>query len=152
LDFGYNNPTALVECTLADNVLYWRELLYETKLTNADLIERLKSLATKGVTIVADSAEPQRIEEIRRAGFQIEAAFKGHKDTIDFVKSKPLRIHENSANLLREIKRYSWKTDKSGKVTDEVVKFDDHALDAARYGSFRFNASPRTVEIGWTEI
>jgi phage terminase large subunit len=40
---------------------------------------------------------------------------------------------------LREIKRYSWKTDKNGTLLDDVVKFDDHALDAARYASYRFN-------------
>ena len=54
-------------------------------------------------------------------------------------KSKPLRVHPASANILREIKRYSWKQDKDGNITDEVVKFDDHTLDAGRYASFHFN-------------
>ncbi len=140
LDFGYNNPTALCKVTMLDNTLYWREMLYESKLTNADLIERLKTFPElKGRLIIADAAEPQRIEEISRAGFRIQPAFKLVKDTVDFVKSKPLRILETSGNLLREIKRYSWKTDKSGTLTDEVVKFDDHLLDAGRYASFYFN-------------
>lgn len=140
LDFGYNNPTALTETILYDNTLYWRELLYQTKLTNADLIERLKTFPElKGAQIVADSAEPARIEEIQRAGFKIESAYKDREDTIDFVKSKPLRIHEGSENLLREIKRYSWKTDKNGNILDEVVKFDDHLLDAGRYSSYKLH-------------
>lgn len=140
LDFGFNNPSSLVEVTFYDNTLYWRELLYESKLTNADLINKLKGIPElRGQLIVADSAEPQRIEEIRRAGFRIQPAYKIHKDTIDFVKSKPLRIHSESGNLLREVKRYSWKQDKNGVLLDEVVKFDDHALDAGRYASFYFN-------------
>jgi phage terminase large subunit len=140
LDFGYNNPSSLVEITMDDNTLFWREMLYQSKLTNADLIEKLKTFPElKDGLIIADSAEPQRIEEIERAGFKIQPAFKLVKDTVDFVKSKPLRIHNESANLLREIKRYSWKTDKNGVLLDEVVKFDDHALDAGRYGSFYFN-------------
>ena len=140
LDFGFNNPSALVEVTFHDNTLYWRELLYKSGLTNADLINRLKAIPEpRGKQIIADSAEPQRIEEIKRAGFRIAPAFKIVKDTVDFVKSKPLRVHAESANILREIKRYSWKTDKEGRLLDEVVKFDDHTLDAARYGSFYFN-------------
>lgn len=140
LDFGYNNPTALTETILYDNTLYWREMLYQTKLTNADLIEKLKTFPElKNAQIVADSAEPARIEEIGRAGFKIEAAYKDREDTIDFVKSKPLRIHEGSENLLREIKRYSWKTDKNGLVLDEVVKFDDHLIDAGRYSSYKLH-------------
>jgi phage terminase large subunit len=140
LDFGYNNPSALVEVTHYDNGLYWREMLFGAKLTNADLIAKLKRIPElRNKLIIADSAEPQRIEEIKRAGFRIQPAFKVVKDTVDFVKSKPLFIHEQSGNILREVKRYSWKTDKEGNVLDEVVKFDDHTLDAGRYASFYFN-------------
>lgn len=141
LDFGYNNPSALVEVIYYDNMLYWKERLYESKLTNNDLIAKLKleSDVVNGTTI-ADCAEPQRIEEMNRAKLKAEPAFKAVKDTIDFVKSRPLRIHEDSVNLLREIKRYSWKKDsKTEKLTDDPVKFDDHCLDAGRYASWRFN-------------
>jgi phage terminase large subunit len=140
LDFGYNNPTALIEVTMRDNELFWRELLYQTKLTTSDLIEKLKTFPQlKGCEIIADSAEPKTIEEISLAGFNIQAAYKDVEDTVDFIKSKPLRIHKESTTLLREIKRYSWKTDKNGKLMDEVVKFDDHLIDAGRYGSYKFN-------------
>lgn len=132
LDFGYNNPTALIETKLYDGDLYWREMLYQTKLTTADLIEKLKEFPelTGGGLIVADSAEPKTIEEIQRAGFRIMAAYKDVKDTILRVKKYPLKIHEGSANLLREIKKYSWKTDKNGAVLDDVIKFDDHCFIA----------------------
>lgn len=137
LDFGYNNPTALVEVTLHDNVLYWREMLYESKLTNSDLVERLKGFSELSErTIIADSAEPNRIEEISRAGFKIEPANKAVKDGIDFVKAHPLRIDGSGENLLREVKRYAWKLARDGKPTDDVVKFDDHLMDAARYASY----------------
>lgn len=141
LDFGFNNPTSLVEVTEYDRSLFWREMLYQSHLTNADLIEELKKIPElKRYTILADSAEPQRIEEIKRAGFKIVPAFKSIEETVDFVKSRPLFVHEGSANILREIKKYSWKTDqKTGLILDEVVKFDDHAMDAGRYGSFHFN-------------
>lgn len=139
LDFGYNNPTAVTEVTFYDDALYWRERLYQTKLTNPDRIEQFKEKDIAG-RFIADSAEPASIEEIQRAGFSIDAAYKIVKDTIDFVKSKPLFIHAESTNLLREIKRYSWKKDpRTEKLLDEVVKFDDHLMDAGRYASWIFN-------------
>jgi phage terminase large subunit len=146
LDFGYNNPSALTETILYDGNLFWREMLYQTKLTTADLIEQLKTFPElrKG-RIIADSAEPKTIEEIRRAGFQIEPAYKVVKDTIDFIKSKPLRVHESSVNLIRELKRYSWKTDKNGIILDEVVKFDDHLIDGGRYASYKLH-EPKYAE------
>lgn len=150
LDFGYNNPSALVEVIFYDNTLYWKERLYESKLTNNDLIGKLKldKDVVNGTTI-ADCAEPQRIEEMNRAKLKTDPAFKAVKDTIDFVKSKPLRIHEDSVNLLREIKRYSWKKDpKTEKLTDDPVKFDDHCLDAGRYASYTFNEKPRVIVKG----
>lgn len=151
LDLGYNNPTALIETKLYDDELYWREMLYQTKLTTADLIEQLKTFKElKDGWIIADSAEPKTIEEISRAGFNIKPARKGPgsvKHTIDFVKSKPLRVHNGGANILREIKRYSWKTDKkTGKVLDEVVEFDNHAMDGGRYGSDELHAPGQDVE------
>lgn len=154
LDFGYNNPTALVEVTMRDDELYWREMLYQTKLTTADLIEKLKVMPELGgrAEIVADSAEPKTIEEISRAGFNIRPAYKNVKDTVDFIKSKPLRVESGSSNLLREIKRYSWKVDKNGKTLDEVVKFDDHLMDAARYASYGFNERKRKVQVAYVEI
>jgi phage terminase large subunit len=39
-------------------------------------------------------------------------------------------------NVQKEIKSYKWKTDKDGKVLDEPVKFNDHSMDALRYGVF----------------
>lgn len=140
LDFGYNNPVALIEITENDNCLYWRELLYRSKLTNEDLIEILRQMPeiTGRSKIIADAAEPKSIEDLNRAGFFVTPAYKIVQDTIDFIKSRPLFIDANSPNLLREIKRYSWKSDKDGKLMDEVVKFDDHLMDSARYGSWHF--------------
>ena len=145
LDFGYNKPTALVEVTLYDNVLYWKELLYESKLTNSDLIAKLKTFRFEG-PIIADCAEPNRIEEISREGFNIQPANKAVKDGIDFVKSHPLRIDTSGTNLTREIKRYAWKLDKvSQKPTDEPVKFDDHLMDAGRYASYSLAGPPKVT-------
>lgn len=139
LDFGYNNPSALMEVTEWENTLHWRELLYKSKLTNSDLIAELKLIPEcHKYTIFADCAEPDRIAEICQAGFDCQPAYKIHKTTIDYVKSKPLKILESSGNALREAKKYSWKTDKDGNIIDgEVVDFDNHAMDGGRYASYQ---------------
>ena len=62
VDFGFENPTVVLHCGIIENKLYIDELLYETHLTNSDLIDRLKEMPR--LDIYADSAEPQRIEEI----------------------------------------------------------------------------------------
>lgn len=136
-DFGYNVPSALLEIGFYENAVYWDELLYETKLTTQDFIERLKGLkVSKTAPIYCDNAEPKTIEEICRAGYNAKPADKDVTEGIRKVKSKPLFITKRSVNLIKEIKSYKWRTDKNGKVLDEPVKFMDHACDAGRYGTF----------------
>lgn len=137
LDFGFNNPSALLEVGIKDMELYLRELLYETHLTNEDLIEKLKKLIPdRARCIYADSAEPARIEEIQRAGFNIYPAEKSVKDGIDFVKRQKLHILKESANLIKEIGGYKYKEDKNGNVLEEPLKFRDHLMDALRYAVY----------------
>lgn len=133
LDFGYNNPSALVDIRVRDGEYYLKEKLYQTRLTNTDLIEKLKDLVDRDAMIYADSSEPARIEEIARVGFNIEGASKSVKDGIDFIKSRKLHVDRNSVNLINELRSYKYKEDRDGNVFDEPVKFRDHILDAARY-------------------
>lgn len=137
LDFGYNVPTALIDIEFYEEAVYWDELLYETKLTTGDLIERLNGLGiSKRSPIYCDNAEPKTIEELCRAGYNAKPADKDVTEGIRKVKSKPLYITRRSVNTLKEIRSYKWKLDKEGRVLDEPVKFMDHAMDAGRYGTF----------------
>lgn len=136
LDFGFNNPTALVKITEHDKNLYLQEELYQSGLTNNDLIGILKQKVKPHDPIFADAAEPQRIEEIRRAGLSVKPADKAVKDGIDFVKSRRLFIHRESANLQKEIKSYKYLTYKANKNTsEEPMKLNDHTMDAMRYAA-----------------
>lgn len=148
LDFGFNNPSVLVRVGERDGELYWGELLYESRLTNEDLIAKLGELIdNKGDYIYADSAEPARIEEIQRAGFNIWPADKSVKDGIDFCKRKKIHVTAGSTNGIKELQSYRYKEDKNGTVIDEPVKFMDHFCDAARYATYThdvaFDSAPR---------
>lgn len=133
LDFGYVNPTALLEIRIKENEIWVKELIYQTHLTNSDLIELLKNKVERNSFIYADSAEPQRIEEIHKANFNIFPADKNVKFGINKVKQYKIHILEDSINLIKEIRSYKWKEDKEGRTLEEPVKFNDHALDAMRY-------------------
>ena len=137
LDFGFNNPSALEEIGIKDQEIFERELLYEMHLTNEDLIKRMEELIPKkSSSIYADSAEPARIEEIKRAGFNIHPAEKNVKDGIDLVKRQKCHILKSSVNLIKEIGGYRYKEDKDGNVLEEPVKFRDHLMDCRRYALY----------------
>lgn len=144
LDFGYNNPTGLVRVTENDQNLYWKEEIYQSGLTTSDLIPMLKQIVKPNEPIYCDAAEPDRIEDIRRAGFKAIAANKNVKDGIDFVKSRKLFIHSGSANLLKEIKSYKYATKQAG-ITEVPLKLNDHAMDAGRYASISLK-KPKTTQ------
>jgi len=151
LDFGYINPTCLVEVRIKENEVWARELVYQSHLTNSDLIELMKSKVDKRKAIYADSAEPQRIEEIYQAGFNIYPAEKSVKFGIDKVKQYKLHILEDSINLIKEIRSYKWKEDKEGRILEEPVKFNDHAMDAMRYALASLQKTNRPVVVADVE-
>lgn len=147
-DFGYNVPSALVLVELYEGAVYVKELLYETRLTTSDLIEKYKEIGvSKTIEIFCDNAEPKTIEEINRAGYNAFPADKDVTEGIRKVKGMPLYITENSSNIVSEIKGYKWKTDINGKIVkdkdkDEPVKLNDHAMDAIRYAVFTKLSTP----------
>lgn len=139
LDFGYNNQTALVEVNIKDNIFYLRELIYECRLTNSDLITRMRELKIKkGSYVYCDSAESGRIEELKRAGFNVFPADKNVKDGIDFLKSCKIISHPENNGINKEVLSYCYKQDKDGNLYDEPIKFNDHTMDAIRYAIYSF--------------
>jgi PBSX family phage terminase large subunit len=143
LDFGYSgNPAALVEqrwCGPDD--VYERERIYQTNLTNPELIAKMKMIITEPTDeIVADCAEPKSIQEMRNAGFNIHPCQKG-PDSVNFginkVQSVRTHITADSLNMQKEKRGYKWKQDKDERQLDKPVKFMDHLMDAERYAIAR---------------
>lgn len=138
MDFGFtNDPSTLIAVYRYNNELYLDELIYQTKLTNSDLIAKLKELNVyQHQMIVADSAEPKSIEDIRRAGFRIDGAKKGAdsiRNSIDTLQAYKLCVSKRSINLIKELRNYKWVTDKDGKSTSQPIDNYNHAIDAIRY-------------------
>jgi phage terminase large subunit len=138
LDFGFNHPTALVKVIARDDEFYVQETIYQSGLTNSDLINKMKELSDiKDYPIYCDAAEPNRIEELARAGFNVwKADKKSVRDGIDFIKAHKLWVEKNSVNVINEIRTYKWQEKKNGIIIDEPVKFNDDAMDAMRYAIY----------------
>lgn len=138
LDFGFSqDPTALVAVHRYHDMLYVRELMYDSGLTTQDIINKLKSLNIgRQDEIWADSAEPRLIEEIYRSGFNIKPVKKG-PDSISFgigvIKNFGLVVDKASIHLIDELYGYEYITDKNGIVLDKPQDFNNHLIDALRY-------------------
>jgi phage terminase large subunit len=138
MDFGYtNDPTTLIEIRYHRGDLYWKEHIYETGLTNPDICKELISIGhDRNELIVADSAEPKSIEEIKRDGWRITGAEKGADSVnqgIDAIKRYKVYIEANSKNLIEEFSSYTWKKDRDGNPMNKPVDEYNHGIDAGRY-------------------
>jgi phage terminase large subunit len=138
LDFGFaNHPTAIIDIYVSDGKVWMDELCYQTRMDNGMISDFLKDAKLpKHVTIIADSAEPKSIHELRAAGWNIEAANKPAGSVnkgIEIMNRYDKCITQRSLNLIKECRNYRWKTDIDGKPTNEPIKLYDHAIDAVRY-------------------
>ena len=138
LDFGYtNDPTACVEVRKMDNELYIDLKIYETQLTNPDIARKLLE-AQISTNVVADSAEPKSIAEIRANGVWCDPAEKGKDsiaNSIDILKRYKMHVTSRSGALIKELNGYKWKEDKltGAKLAEPADRQLDHAIDALRY-------------------
>jgi len=142
LDFGWNDPTALIEIRQNENKLYLKEHMFGSGMTPDNIINKLNSmvdigLTNKSIPIVGDSARPEIIEQIKRARFNIHSSIKGANsifDGIQLMKDFEIYIHNDSKNLISEFGNYCWKLDKNEEVTDTAEDKWNHGIDAVRYG------------------
>lgn len=145
LDFGYSNdPTALIAIYYFNGGYIFDELIYLKGLSNKQIADRILDLESH-VQVVADSAEPKSIDEIKSYGVNISGAVKksmGPKGNynewaIQLIQSQHCSMTKRSTNIIREYRNYLWATDKDGnvKVNPSVPESGfDHTMDAIKYG------------------
>ena len=139
LDFGFNHPTVLVKIGIDNNAkrVYVQELCYLSEMLNSDISQALAGagIRKRSDEIFADSARPDSIEELYRMGWNIKGVGAKHVvDEINMIKEYDLYVTKDSLNGIKELRSYSWKTDKNGMILNEPVKFQDDFCDAMRYG------------------
>lgn len=132
-DFGFSaDPTTLVETSIdkTNKKIYLKLHYYKQGLTTSQISELNKRCAQNNL-IVADSAEPRLITELK-VNNNIVAAIKGQGSVtygIALLQDFDLIVDPESTELIKELNNYCWLEKKSATPIDA----HNHALDAIRY-------------------
>jgi len=139
LDFGFtNDPTCLVKIGELHGELYMQELIYQTGLTNPEIVKEMKALGVpKMAEIWADQAEPKSIKEINNLGYRRCKGAKKGKDSVNhgiqLLQQYKKNIVNPSLNAKKEASNYKWKENKDGEALNIPVDKFNHFWDASRY-------------------
>ena len=147
VDDGYTHPFVVLDIGIDRDGRKWlRNEVYESLLTETEKIERVKSLWDGESTVVVDSASPDLIEAMRRAGINAEGADKGPGSInygINIVQTElatesddgvyGLTISPNCTNTVRELESYEWKPTFGAGMKEQPRDQNNHAMDALRY-------------------
>lgn len=132
-DFGFSaDPTTLVETSIdkANKRIYLKLHYYKQGLTTSQISELNKRFA-KDNLIVADSAEPRLITELKMFN-NIVPTIKGQGSVtygIALLQDFDLIVDPESTELIKELNNYCWLEKKSATPIDS----HNHAIDAIRY-------------------
>lgn len=147
LDFGFtNDPTSVTECCLAHGELHFRVLTHKTGLHNRINPNKPEELSIeseldrnevdKNTSIVADSAEPKSISDIKNCGYNIKGVKKPTvEDSISQMRGYTINIY-GSPSMEKESKHYKFKPAKEGsdsKFLNVPIDAFNHDWDSARY-------------------
>lgn len=142
LDWGYaQDPFAYIvmHYDKTRKRLYIFKEIYQTRLSNSKAAEKIKQLDPNSKTIIADSAEPKSIKDLKDLGLKVRGAKKG-PDSVDYgIKFLSEEIEEiiidsdRCPNTAREFLGYETEKDKDGNFKGEYPDKNNHTIDAARY-------------------
>ena len=108
-------------------------------MSNDDLERALIRFGVKkSDPIVADSAQPKDIEDMKRRGWNFIPAYKPTgvtKSNIAFIQQYNVHVTESSINLWKENENYAWALDQYKEPTDEPIDKWNHGMDAMGYGT-----------------
>lgn len=136
IDFGYSNdPTAIVAVYYYDQGYILDEVLFQKGVFNKQIADTILNQEHKAL-VIADSAEPKSIDEIRAYGVNIQPAIKGQGSVlqgIQIVQDQNIQVTKRSTNVIKANKNYVWDTDIDGKPTNRPDHFWSDSMDAVRY-------------------
>jgi phage terminase large subunit len=136
LDFGYSNdPSAAVAIYYYNGGYILDEVFFQKGMSNKQIADNLANVTR--ALVVADSAEPKSIDEIKSYGINILPAEKGSDSVnsgIQLVQAQRISVTKRSVNIIKEYRNYLWKVDKDGKILNVPEHTWSHSMDAIRYG------------------
>ena len=137
LDFGFGHPTGMTAIyENEDGSLGIVEKIYERGILSSQYVDLLKRHnIDPNVLIVADSARPEIISDIKQAGYRIVPANKDAGSVMRGIsRVQERQIYFYGKNLKREYLSYAWRKKRStGETIFEPEKSDDDLCDSLRY-------------------
>jgi phage terminase large subunit len=140
LDFGYSiDPTVLEDLYYYNGGFIIDEQLYQKGLSNRAIADLILNLVSPQTLVIADSAEPKSIDEIKDYGVNIMGASKGPGSVgqgIQYVQDQRISVTRRSIKTIKAYRNYLFFVDRDGKVTnepDDSVHEWSNPMDSLRY-------------------
>lgn len=137
LDFGYtNDPSVIIDVYYHNGGYIWDEQLYRKGMQNKQIADVLLNLPRPSTLVIADSAEPKSIDELKMYGVPVLPTTKGPGSVtqrIQLVQGLPVSVTKRSTNTIREYRNWLWKVDKDGRALNTPEDINNHAMDAGTY-------------------
>ena len=141
LDWGYaTDPLAMIRLHYdkTRRCIYLFDEIYQVKMSNREASQAVLNKKLNDVRIIADSAEPKSIDEVKQYGVKIIGANKapgsvefGEKwlDDLEAIVIDPKRC----PNAAKEFENIDYQVDRNGNTKNRLEDKDNHLIDATRY-------------------
>ncbi len=131
-DYGFSvDPTTLDKISIdkVNKRIFVKECFHKTGLTTSQIFEENKKHVENNL-IVADSAEPRLISELKTRGLNIKGISKPQIiDRIALMQDYEIIVDPESINIIKELNNYIWHDRKSQTPIDDY----NHHLDPIGY-------------------
>ena len=132
MDFGFSvDPDTLTEVAIdkAKKKIYLKEHIYQNGIQTHVLAPMILN-KVGNMLIIADSAEPRLISDLKHAGVNIQPVKKGTIESgISRMQDFEIIVEPSSHNIAKELNNYAY-ADKGSKL---YIDSYNHAIDGARY-------------------
>ena len=132
MDFGFAvDPDALVRVAIdkTKRIIYVKQEIYQKGIKTHELAKLMKGIVNDGL-VIADSAEPRLIEDLRYAGINIEGVKKGTIESgIVRMQDYLILVDEQSQDIAKELNNFVYLNKASKLYVDDW----NHSIDAIRY-------------------
>lgn len=161
LDWGFNDPNAVLECKHHDGKLFWHEIVYQVGMDNEELMVKMRAAGVlPGRKVYYDSARPDNAKTFKKGieygpkamkGFNMLPSLKG-PDSIMYgireLQNVEIFATNGSANLWLELEEYHWALDANKEPTDEPEDAMNHLIDAGRYAYVGYVKKGNDMKVG----
>jgi len=145
LDWGYAAHPACFGRMHLDktrNKLYIFDEIFGIQLSNKYMAEEIKKKEYHNDEIIADSAEPKSIDDLKDYSIRITGAVKG-PGSVEYGEKwlndldELVIDHNRCPNIARQFENIDYKVDKDGNIKSALEDIENDACDMVRYACER---------------